>query len=156
MCKIIWTLFSSNFQRKFLEKITIHLHTTISTLGGAFSSRKIGNTNLNLTLTSHCALEVGADVEHTLCPGGRVANGVNPGGPGYQGWDAGSRSNLNEQLLQRTWGNRARPRSTEVSVEKATPTKRPFLWKESSTAPSEEKDWVCAGANVTHKHKKMV
>lgn len=93
-----------------------------------------------LPLTSHCALDVGANVAHTFCPAERAASGVNPSGPGYHGGVVGSRWNLTEQLLQRTWGNRARPSGTEVPREKATPMKRPFLWKESSTAASVEKD----------------
>lgn len=91
-----------------------------------------------LPLTSHCALEVGVNMVRTLCPAERDASGVNPGGLGYQGGAVGSRCNLTEQLLQRTWGNSVQP---EAPSEKATPMKRPFLWKESSTAPSVEKDW---------------
>lgn len=55
-----------------------------------------------LSLTSHSALEVGANVARTLCPAERAASDANPGGPGYQGGAVGSRWNLNEQLLQRT------------------------------------------------------
>lgn len=55
-----------------------------------------------LSLTSHCALEVGLDVARTLCPAERAASGVNPAGPGYQGGAVGSRWNRTEQLLQRT------------------------------------------------------
>lgn len=56
-----------------------------------------------LSLTSHCALQVGrANVVRTLCLAERAASGVNPGGPGYQGGAVESRWNLTEQLLQRT------------------------------------------------------
>lgn len=54
------------------------------------------------SLTSLCALEVGANVARTLCPVGSAVSGVNPGGLGYQGGAVGSRRNRTEQLLQRT------------------------------------------------------
>lgn len=93
-----------------------------------------------LSLTSHCPLTPGVGEVRTLCPQERDANGENPNGPGYQGGAVWSRWNLNEQLLQRMWANRAPPCSSEELRLKATPIKRPFLWKESSTA-SVEKDW---------------
>lgn len=91
------------------------------------------------SLTLHCVRKVGPDEAATTCSWRRAASCVNPSGPGYHGGLVGSRWILTEQLLQRTWGKRARPASTLVATEKATPVKWPFLEKESSTA-SVEKD----------------
>lgn len=92
------------------------------------------------TLTSHSALEIWGRVPRTLWLAESAARAVKPGGPGCQGRAAGSSCTRTEQFLHRTWGNRGRPSSTEASRLKAAPMGRPFLWKESSTAASVEKD----------------
>lgn len=92
-----------------------------------------------MSLTSHCVRKVGPDEATSICSWWRVASCVNPFGPGYHGGLVGFRCILTKQLLQRTWGKRARPASTLVATEKATPVKWPFFEKESSTA-SVEKD----------------
>lgn len=82
--------------------------------------------------------------------------GVYPAGLGYQGGDVGSRLRVIEVFLQRTWGYSTEPQRAAGLRWNAIPIRRPFLWKESSTPSSLEKDygWKDAGRQEqTHKHK---